>query len=72
MARHKNITWNLDDSPNWNNILAALLMDIRDELKALNGRLSCSAFIAIPRKLDAIARNTEKPKKKKPQLKKVA
>lgn len=42
----------------------AVLMDIRDELKSLNRLLHCSNFISIPDKLNAIRRNTAKPRKK--------
>lgn len=38
----------------------ATLMDIRDELKRLNSLLCCPNFVAIPRKLDAIKRNTDR------------
>lgn len=50
MPRHKDQNWNLpegDLKPNggrthsWESIHAALLMDIRDELKALNQTLGC-------------------------------
>lgn len=44
---------------------AALLMDIRDELKRLNGVLHCPNFLAIPFKLDAIKRNTTKKRTRK-------
>lgn len=49
----------------------AVLMDIRDELKALNLLLHCQNFQNIPFKLDAIARNTKKKRKRavgKPKL----
>lgn len=49
-----------------------VLMDIRDELKLLNGLLHCQNFIAIPQKLDAIRRNTAKPRSKKSAKKRVA
>lgn len=50
MARHKDKDWHLPDgvpdgagctTHSWESINAALLMDIRDELKALNRTLSC-------------------------------
>jgi hypothetical protein len=43
MARHKNVDWNLP-GPNvetWEQAQVAVLMDIRDELKALNATLAC-------------------------------
>lgn len=46
----------------------AVLMDIRDELKIVSQRLSvlgCSNFLAIPRTLKRISRNTAKPRKAK-------
>jgi len=68
MARHKDGNWNLNDPvKTWGELHAALLMDIRDELKKLNGLLHCQNFIAIPRKLDEIRRNTAK---KKPRARK--
>lgn len=50
MARHKDTQWNLPDGTKqstgskthaWESIHAAILMDIRDELKALNATLGC-------------------------------
>ncbi len=49
----------------------AVLMDLRDELKALNGVLRCPNFLNIPFKLDAIVRQT-KPKRKVRRLRRVA
>lgn len=68
-TRHKNVQWNLGTTypnANWEQAKAALLMDIRDELQTLNQLLACPNFIAIPRKLDEIARNT----KRTPRVKK--
>ncbi len=44
----------------------AVLMDIRDELKALNGHLRCYNFVQIPTILRGIRRKlpTPKPKRK--------
>jgi hypothetical protein len=39
-------------------------MDIRDELQELNRRLRCPDFLAIPRILRDVRRNTAKPKRK--------
>ena len=36
----------------------AVLMDIRDELKAIRARLDCNGTLGIPHKLERIARNT--------------
>jgi hypothetical protein len=43
MARHKNVDWKLPDGPmqNWEQVYTAVLMDIRDELQALNRKLDC-------------------------------
>lgn len=41
MARHKDGQWDLPDSiQTWDQAQAAILMDIRDELKQLNSTLS--------------------------------
>ena len=73
MARHKNERWNLPEgtanaeggtSHSWNSIHTALLMDIRDELQALNRILNCSNFLAIPRHLRRIARQTDRKRRK--------
>lgn len=67
MARNKDLQWNCGDAGNVTIEQAhlAVLMDIRDELKRLNGTIHCHNFLAIPRKLDEIRRNTAKPRKKK-------
>lgn len=67
MARHKDADWNLPDIVGWEAIQAAVLMDIRDELKRINARLNCSETMKIPRLLARIARNTNKKKKRKAQ-----
>jgi hypothetical protein len=43
----------------------ATLMDIRDELQALNSVFQCPNFLAIPHKLDRIVKNTTKPRRKR-------
>lgn len=67
--RCKNFGWtvvrNNDGSFPTAHVHSALLMDIRDELKSLNRILSCSNFLDIPFKLDAIKKNTTKAKRKK-------
>ncbi len=65
MARHKDKCWNLADSITWEGVNAALLMDLRDELKKLNAVFSCHRFQDIPHNLDAIRKNTTKKKRKK-------
>lgn len=69
--RQKNIEWNIHPKPNGNYSYEAahlaVLMDLRDELQTLNGLLRCPNFIAIPRKLDRIARNTTKRPRRTPR-----
>ncbi len=61
MARLKDENWSLSDPPKTDNhVIIALLMDLRDELKKLNALLHCSNFVSIPKKLEAIRRNTTK------------
>ena len=43
----------------------AVLMDLRDELKALNGLLHCGNFVGIPRSLKAIRKNTTRTPRQK-------
>ena len=64
MARHKDVKWSMPDVDAWPVANLATLMDIRDELKALNQLLHCHEFMEIPWKLRAIVKNTEKPKSK--------
>jgi hypothetical protein len=62
-TRHKNVQWNLGDREGrstWDQVIGALLMDIRDELQRINNVLHCSNFLEIPHKLDSIKRNTAK------------
>jgi len=49
----------------WEQVTASILMDIRDELKLMNMRLQCPDFIAVPRLLREIRRNTAKPRKRR-------
>lgn len=62
-TRHKNGNWRLPTSGNgspetWDAVKIAVLMDIRDELQALNRLLACPNFTAIPTVLRTIRRNT--------------
>lgn len=41
MARHKDKAFDIPEQPNWEHATYAVLLDIRDELKALNLRLNC-------------------------------
>jgi hypothetical protein len=65
MARKGHIDWSLPENNSWEVIHAALLMDLRDELKKLNALLGCENFIAVPRILRSIRANTTKPKPKR-------
>ena len=42
-----------------------LLMEVREQLKKLNGLLHCERFVGIPGKLERIVKNTSKPRKRK-------
>lgn len=70
--RKKDIEWDVAEKdgsvPTWERAQLAVLMDIRDELQRLNRLLHCQNFVAIPRKLDAIARKlpTRRKRKAKP------
>ena len=44
-------------------IMMCMLATIRDELRRLNHVLQCPNFIAVPAKLDQIAKNTRKRRK---------
>lgn len=72
MARHKDVSWDLPDGTpkvgggsahQWQSIHAALLMDIRDELKRLNAAIWCPNFLGMPSELRRIATNTTKRKR---------
>jgi hypothetical protein len=66
-TRRKDAQWLFPES-NWNidNAILAVLMDLRDELKAINRVLGCANFLRIPRTIDAIVENT-KPRPRKPR-----
>lgn len=80
MRTTKNCDWaltpNVDGKYDFPAAQLAVLMDIRDELKRLNNVLQCPNFIAVPAKLDQIAKNTRKRRKPravgKPKLRVVA
>lgn len=63
-TRHKDSNWAIREIT-YPGAQLAVLMDIRDELKRLNGLLHCENFQRIPRKLDRISRNTAKPRKRR-------
>lgn len=70
--RHKDVDWNLEagvptghgNTHRWESIYVSLLMDIRDELKALNRVIGCRNFREVPTILRGIRRHIAKPKKK--------
>jgi hypothetical protein len=68
--RRKDTSWQLPlvpigESPSVEAASLAVLMDIRDELKALNNVLQCPNFLRIPAVLDDINRNTKKAPRKR-------
>lgn len=70
MARLKDRDWNMrgseEEGPKGIDCITInLLMDIRDELKRINGRLDCGETLRIPRYLRRIASNTTKRKRAK-------
>lgn len=71
-TRLRNVEWVLpplkDGSSTWVVVHSALLMDLRDELKALNRLLGCGNFTGIPSTLrgirNALARRRRRTEKK--------
>lgn len=69
MSRWKDVNWNCGDGDrvaSTDHAQLAVLMDIRDELKKLNGVLHCPNFLSVPAKLDHIRRNTAKRRRRAP------
>lgn len=71
MARHANVDWLLPEADergehSWQSIHAAILMDIRAELRQINMLLNCPNTLGIPHTLKRIQHNTAKPRKKVP------
>lgn len=70
-TRRANTNWRItNDNVCWgaeqyDYMQLAVLMDIRTELQTLNRVFQCRNFLAIPRKLDRISKNTAKPRKRK-------
>ena len=64
MPREANVDWDLsrqgDGSYSYAAAQLAVLMDIRDELRTLNGVLLCTNFQSIPTTLRRIQANTTK------------
>ncbi len=74
MRSAQNLNWTFEKDVSghysYDQAQLAVLIDIREELKAMNLKLNvlqCRDFLQIPHKLDAIKRNTNR--KKKPQPK---
>lgn len=73
MPRFKDADWDLPKDQtgtikSWDFVRLALLMDIRDELRAIRSSLSvlrCRNFLRVPAKLDRIGRNTERKQRAK-------
>lgn len=64
---------NDDGTVTLDRVQAALLQDIREELKDLNQLLNCENFLRIPMRLSQIAGNTAPPKPfRKPKRKRKA
>lgn len=64
-----NVEWETPkNSFQWQHVEVEVLMDIREELRRLNGLLHCSNFVGIPATLKSIARNipARRPRRKKP------
>lgn len=73
MARKKDVNWNLPEQVSWEGSTLAVLMDLRDELKRLNGVLSCPNFVGIPSTLRKIAAQTARRKRgMRPKLRRVS
>lgn len=66
-----NYRWNVQDTTgkyaaaDTDHAILAVLMDIREELRGVSGRLDCSETLTIPRLLRKIATNTTKPRRRR-------
>jgi len=68
MARHKDYDWNLPEGSvtadgtrhGWDSIKISLLMDIRDELKALNRTLGCYRLARMSNDINKIDKRLAK------------
>ena len=67
MARNKDWNWGIGEGPtySWDAATLAVLMDLRDELKALNRIVGCDNAIDIPNILRRIDTNTKKVARKR-------
>jgi hypothetical protein len=66
-GRFKDVAWNLENEKgaieSWERVQIAVLMDLRDELKALNALLSCYHFMQIPHTLKRIDKRLSQTRK---------
>lgn len=63
--RHKNSDWSVEERPTLEGAQLTVLMDIRDELQALNRLLNCHNFTEIPHVLRGIRAKLPTKKRKK-------
>jgi hypothetical protein len=66
--RRKNMSWRVpreNGSVFTDDAQLAVLMDIRDELQAINKRVQCQDTLLIPTLLKQIRRNTTKKRRRK-------
>jgi hypothetical protein len=68
MHDQANVNWTVSSIPSFEEAHLAVLMDIRYELVRLNNLFRCGNFLDIPAKIDAIRKNTAKPRKRKKKL----
>lgn len=75
MARYKDSDWNLPGPKcqTWEQAQTAVLMDIRDELRALNRTLNCHNFQSIPTLLRRIQYRipARRPRKRREKTEKI-
>lgn len=73
--RYKDQQWMISPGTSgtvsWEAVHAAILMDLRDELKKLNALLHCYNFTAIPGILRDVARNTTPKKRRRKKARKI-
>ena len=62
MARHENVSWKLPEgeAPGYDAATLAVLMDLRDELRAIRRILQCPRFQGIPGAIESIVGNTRR------------
>lgn len=60
MARHKDSNWNIPQEPSYEGARLAVLMDIRDELKAANRTLDSLATLGRCNRIQTMFRTVER------------